>query len=67
MMEWILSRATIVTLAVLGGIFAGLASLLQARGSTFAPRTRQLTIAGYVFMAASMVLFVVAGFLRGRF
>jgi len=65
-MEWMLSRAAIIALAVLGGIFAGLASMLKARGSAFAPRARQLTLTGYILMAASMVLFVIAGFWRGR-
>jgi len=66
MMDWLVSRATIITLAVLGGIFAALASLLRTRGPEQATLVRQLNLVGYVFMVASMILFVIAGFWRGR-
>jgi len=66
MIELLLSRATVITLAVIGGILAVLAHLLQARGRGFAAHTRKLNIAAYVAMAASMFLFIVAGFWRAR-
>ncbi len=66
MPDWLVSRATIITLAVLGGIFAVLASLVRTRGPDQASRARQLNLIAYVFMVASMILFVIAGFWRGR-
>ena len=66
MADWLVSRATVITLAALGGIFAALASLLRMRGPEHEARVRQLNLIGYVFMAASMILFVIAGFWRGR-
>jgi hypothetical protein len=64
MIELLLSRATVITLAVLGGILAALAYRLQARGGAFASRARQLNLAAYLLMGASMLLFIVAGFWR---
>jgi len=66
MADWVLSRTAIIALAVVGGVSAGLAFLLQARGEANAARVRRQHQIAYVFMAASMVLFVVAGFSRGR-
>jgi hypothetical protein len=66
MIELLLSRATVITLAALGGILAVLAHLLQVRGGAFASRARPLNLAAYVFMAASMFLFIVAGFWRAH-
>lgn len=64
-MDWLFSRATVIALAVLGGVFAALASLLQAQGSLPPPRVKQLSRIAYGLMAASMVLFVIAGFRGG--
>jgi succinate dehydrogenase hydrophobic anchor subunit len=61
-MDWLFGRATIVTLAVLGGFFAVLAWLLQARGTVAPARVKALNAVAYICMAASMVLFIVAGF-----
>jgi len=66
MIELLLSRTSVTTLAVLGAIFAGLASLLQRRAGSSAPRAKQLNALGYLLMAVSMVLFIVAGFWRAR-
>jgi hypothetical protein len=61
-MDWLFSRTTVITLAVLGGVFAVLASLLQSQGALPEPRVKQLYRIAYGLMIASMVLFVVAGF-----
>jgi len=61
-MEALLDRRVVIGLAVAGAVFSTAASLLQARGSIGAARARQLNLAGYVLMAASMALFIVAGF-----
>jgi hypothetical protein len=61
-MDWLFSRVTIITLAVLGGIFAFVASSLQARGLALVPRARKWNVLAYIFMAASMALFIAAGF-----
>jgi membrane protein required for beta-lactamase induction len=61
-MEWVFSRSMIVALAVVGGLVAALTSWLQAKGALSAPRLKRLNIIAYGFMAASMVLFIVAGF-----
>jgi uncharacterized protein with PQ loop repeat len=60
--DWLLTRAAVITLAVLGAIITTAASMLQVRGRISALRARQLNLAGYVLMGISMALFVVAGF-----
>jgi hypothetical protein len=66
MIELLLSRTSVITLAVVGAIFSGLAAVLQSRGHSPAVRVRQLNAIGYVFMGASMVLFIAAGFWRAH-
>lgn len=61
-MDWILTRETVITLAVLGAIPSVAASVMQMRGSISTSRAKQLNWMGYGLMAASMVLFVVVGF-----
>ena len=61
-MDWLLTREFVITLAVLGGVLATAASVLQVRGSISALRARQLNLAAYVVMGISMALFIVAGF-----
>jgi uncharacterized protein with PQ loop repeat len=63
-MELLLARPAVVALAVLGALLATAAALLQARGVIGEKRARALNYAGYAFMGASMLLFVLAG-LRG--
>ena len=63
-MEALLSRETVITLAILGGIASVLASLLQSAGKLSARNAMYLNWAGYGFMLASMTLFVVLG-MRG--
>jgi hypothetical protein len=60
-MEVLLDRRLVVALAVLGGVFAALALLLQMRGKVDEKGARLLNYAGYGFMGASMLLFIIAG------
>ncbi len=53
---------TIVALAVTGAILSILASVLSRRPAAGAAAARWCNRAGYAFMGASMLLFVVAGF-----
>ena len=61
-MEWLVTRETVITLAVLGAVASTAASALQVRGKISAARARQLNIAGYAFMGVSMLLFIIAGY-----
>ncbi len=61
-MDWWVTREAIIALAVLGAIVSVSASLLQSSGRIDAGRAQQLNTAGYGLMAASMLLFIVAGF-----
>ena len=63
-MDWLLTRAAVITLAVAGAVASTAASILQVRGLISAERARQLNLAGYVLMGISMALFVVIGFRR---
>jgi hypothetical protein len=62
-MEFLLSRPFVVALAVVGAVLSTAASFLQARGRIAAQTARALNVAGYGFMGASMILFVLAGLL----
>jgi hypothetical protein len=63
-LDWLLTRAAVITLAVAGAVASTAASVLQARGLLGAERARQLNAAGYVLMGISMALFVVIGLRR---
>jgi hypothetical protein len=63
-MDWLLTRETVIALAVLGAVFAVAASALQVRGAIGPARARQLNLAGYACMGVSMALFIVIG-MRG--
>lgn len=63
-MDWLLGRNVIIGLAVLGGVFSGVAWLLGMRRGAAESRVRWLNVAGYIFMAASMTLFIIAGFYK---
>jgi hypothetical protein len=60
--ESLLSRETIVALAVLGAIASVVATLPRIRSAGLA---RTFNAAGYALMATSMLLFIVAGFRSG--
>ena len=61
MIEWLLSRATIISLAVVGGVLSMLASWCGSRNLISEQHVAYLNKAAYVFMAISMVLFIAAG------
>lgn len=63
-MEALLDRRVVVALAVAGGALSMLGSILRMRGTVGERGARRLNHAGYAFMGASMLLFVLAG-LRG--
>ena len=63
-MEALLDRRIVIALAVAGGVFALLSSILAVRGKAGERIPRILSYAGYGFMGASMLLFILAG-LRG--
>lgn len=60
-MEALLDRRLVIALAVAGGLLTVLASVLQVRGIVGERGARRLNYAGYAFMGASMLLFVLAG------
>jgi hypothetical protein len=60
-MEALLDRRVVIGLAVVGAVICTAASLLQVRGKLGERGARNLNGAGYVFMAASMLLFAWAG------
>lgn len=66
MMEALLDRRLVIALAVLGGVLAALASLLQMRGTVSERQAKKLNYAGYAFMGASMALFLLAGLTGAR-
>ena len=61
-MAWLLSRETVIALAVLGAAASVLAMLPRIRSAGLA---RTMNAAGYALMATSMLLFIVAGFRSG--
>jgi predicted membrane channel-forming protein YqfA (hemolysin III family) len=60
-MEWLLTRPTVIGLAVIGGVLSVLAMLLRKREGA-KKMARQFDIAGYVLMGTSILLFIVVGF-----
>jgi predicted membrane channel-forming protein YqfA (hemolysin III family) len=62
-MEWVLTRPTVITLAIIGGIFSLVASVIRKRERDGVWATR-LDIAAYIVMGVSMLLFIIIG-LRG--
>ena len=60
-MELLLSKPVVVTLAIIGAVLSTAASFLQTRGYVSERTGKALNWAGYGVMAASMLLFVLAG------
>ena len=60
-MEILLTKPVVVALAVVGAALSTVASVLQKRGVLRERGAQILNYAGYGFMGASMVLFVLAG------
>ncbi len=63
-MELLLTKPVVVALAVLGALLSSAASFLQTRGYLGEKAGRALNWAGYGFMGASILLFVLAGLWR---
>jgi hypothetical protein len=61
MPDWLLDRNTIIGLAIIGGVCSVLASWCQSRGAISKQNVIWLNKAAYVFMAASIILFIGAG------
>ena len=61
MVDWFLNRTTVIGLAIIGGSFSLLASWCQSRDSVSEQKLKWLNKAAYVFMAASIILFIGAG------
>jgi len=61
MIELLLERTTVIGFAIAGGVFSILASWCQSRGSLSEKNIKWLNKTSYVFMAVSMILFIVAG------
>ncbi len=66
MLDLLLDRTTVITLAVIGGLISIVSSWLNSRGATSEKTILVLTKLSYVFMGASMVLFVFAGLLSAN-
>jgi len=62
MPDWLLSRSTIIALAVIGGVISVVASQCQSRGFLSEQHVIWLNKTAYTFMGISMVLFIVVGF-----
>ena len=61
-MDWLLTRETVVTLAVVGAVLSTGASFLQVRKILSERGARLMNYAGYGAMGVSMLLFIAAGF-----
>ena len=61
-MDWILSRETMITMALLGAVASTLSLLPRVRSAGLA---RSLNSAGYVLMGASMLVFIIIGLRSG--
>lgn len=64
MLAPLLKHETIIALAVVGGVFSILSSVLAARGGGSGV-ARWCNFVAYGFMGASIALFIFAGLLRG--
>ena len=64
-MDWLFERATIISLACIGGIASTIAWVLAKKGGEAASYARVINIIAYAFMGASVVLFIAAGFRGG--
>lgn len=61
MPDWLLSRPTIIGLAVIGGLLSMLASWCKSRGVLPENQLNWLNKASYGFMTVSIILFITAG------
>ncbi|MFT5116004.1 MAG: hypothetical protein ACI8P9_005363 [Parasphingorhabdus sp.] len=64
MLDFLLQRSTVISLAVLGGILSIAASGLAVRGLVSPNTIKLINKASYACMAISVVLFIGAGLIR---
>jgi len=64
LLQWILRRETVIALAVAGGVLSVAAWLLSSRRSAVPAAATWCNRAAYAFMGASMLVFIVTGFIR---
>lgn len=65
MPDWLVSRSTVIVLAVVGALLALAASFLDTRGWGSPGYLKALNRAGYGCMWTSVALFIYAGFRSG--
>lgn len=61
MLEVLLQRSTVVSLAVIGGILSLCVTVLASRGALSENAIKNLNKLAYGFMGLSMLLFIAAG------
>ena len=61
-MDWLLTRETVITLAILAAVLSVASSVLQVKQVISVTRAKQLNVAGYVLMGVSMLLFIIIGY-----
>ena len=61
-MDWLLTRETVITLAILAAVLSVASSVLQVKQVISVARAKQLNVAGYALMGVSMLLFIIIGY-----
>ena len=61
MLELLLQRSTVVSLAVIGGLLSLCVTVLTSRGALSENAIKNLNKVAYGFMGLSMLLFIAAG------
>jgi len=61
MLEVLLQRSTVVSLAIIGGILSLCVTVLASRGALSENAIKNLNKVAYGFMGLSMLLFIAAG------
>ena len=61
MLEVLLQRSTVVSLAVIGGVLSLCVTVLSSRGALSENAIKNLNKVAYGFMGLSMLLFIAAG------
>ena len=61
MIDFLLSREMVITLAVIGGVFSMLASWCQTKGKASEQAIKGINKVSYVCMGVSIILFIGAG------
>jgi|TARA_B110000977_G_scaffold195726_1_gene274704 uncharacterized membrane protein YozB (DUF420 family) len=61
MVDLILSRETVITLAIIGGVFSMIVSWCRKNGKASEPVIKSMNKFSYVCMSVSIFLFIAAG------